>query len=437
MLIFTCASGRRGETWSEGEDQRADRAAMALDLGLKGSVEMMSTHEFFGAGRVAGGEAQKKKRARPAHAHTQAAGSSQDESSGKGEKRVRSSSDRPKQQQDEMVDVDVHVEGELRGKTVDVAKLERTIFVGGVPLAEEGRLINPKTIKSLFRDCGEIESVRLRSLPVDNPVLPKKAAIAMGQINAKRQTCNAFVVFKSTDSVAAALRKDGDCFGDEGHRIRVDAAKAPGDRIPPQNLRLSVFVGNVPFTAEEEALRNHFSPCGAITNVRIVRDSKTLVGKGFAFVAFGDCDGVRNAMDLNGSNLAGSSRALRITRCSKKASPEQQGDGRAVRAGKDAKKPNGARGNVGAERRRRYQRDHEVAAAGDAGKASKRKMLAPKGGQSAKVRKKDYLKIEKTPKFKQRKDKRNLKSKGEARKAKQRKGIKKAKKALQAKKRKV
>ena len=55
-------------------------------------------------------------------------------------------------------------------------KMERTIFVGGVPLAEDGRLINPKTIKTFFRDCGEIESVRLRSLPVENPALPKKAS---------------------------------------------------------------------------------------------------------------------------------------------------------------------------------------------------------------------------------------------------------------------
>lgn len=37
---------------------------------------------------------------------------------------------------------------------------------------------------------------------------------------------------------------------------------------------------------EEEPLRQHFDDCGKIENVRIVRDPKTLLGKGFGFVSF-------------------------------------------------------------------------------------------------------------------------------------------------------
>ena len=37
---------------------------------------------------------------------------------------------------------------------------------------------------------------------------------------------------------------------------------------------------------EEERLRQHFNVCGAITNVRVIRDEKTGAGKGFGYVTF-------------------------------------------------------------------------------------------------------------------------------------------------------
>jgi nucleolar protein 12 len=40
------------------------------------------------------------------------------------------------------------------------------------------------------------------------------------------------------------------------------------------------------FDAQEEELWLYFESCGEIENVRIVRDNKTNVGKGFAFVQF-------------------------------------------------------------------------------------------------------------------------------------------------------
>ena len=37
---------------------------------------------------------------------------------------------------------------------------------------------------------------------------------------------------------------------------------------------------------EEEPLRNHFEDCGEIENVRLIRDRKTQLGKGFGYVLF-------------------------------------------------------------------------------------------------------------------------------------------------------
>lgn len=42
----------------------------------------------------------------------------------------------------------------------------------------------------------------------------------------------------------------------------------------------------MPFDAEEEELWEFFADCGAIDNVRLVRDKKTNIGKGIGYVQF-------------------------------------------------------------------------------------------------------------------------------------------------------
>lgn len=37
---------------------------------------------------------------------------------------------------------------------------------------------------------------------------------------------------------------------------------------------------------EEDQLRRHFTQCGAVDDVRVIRDRKTGVGKGFAYIKF-------------------------------------------------------------------------------------------------------------------------------------------------------
>ncbi len=43
-----------------------------------------------------------------------------------------------------------------------------------------------------------------------------------------------------------------------------------------------MFVSDV----EEEALHAHFADCGQVDNVRIIRDNKTGLGKGFGYIHF-------------------------------------------------------------------------------------------------------------------------------------------------------
>lgn len=87
------------------------------------------------------------------------------------------------------------------------------------------------------------------------------------------------------------------------HHLRVDT----DDRSEKKDdCETSIFVGNLPFIIKEEQLRQHFSECGDIQNVRVVRDPQTFLGKGIGYVQFANKEQMRNAIDnKNGAKFEG------------------------------------------------------------------------------------------------------------------------------------
>ena len=53
-----------------------------------------------------------------------------------------------------------------------------------------------------------------------------------------------------------------------------------------EDIVLVMTGDNLNADVEEESLRRHFTVCGNITNVRVIRDQKTGAGKGFGYVTF-------------------------------------------------------------------------------------------------------------------------------------------------------
>lgn len=93
----------------------------------------------------------------------------------------------------------------------------------------------------------------------------------------------------------------------DGHYITVQRV---GDKT--FNNAQSVFVGNLPHDVKEDKLRDHFMDCGTITGIRIIRDAKSGMGKGFGFVAFNTSDEVMIAIEKNDSMIDG--RPIRVYR---------------------------------------------------------------------------------------------------------------------------
>ena len=68
---------------------------------------------------------------------------------------------------------------------------------------------------------------------------------------------------------------------------------------------LSIYIGNVDYSANEEDLRNAFITCGEIVRVTIIKNMKTGHPKGAAFIEFTTKEGVDAAMELNGQEVKG------------------------------------------------------------------------------------------------------------------------------------
>lgn len=186
-------------------------------------------------------------------------------------------------------------------------KAARTIFLGNLPSSVISSKVDYRTLRSVFKACGPIASIRFRSIAFSERI-PRKAAFITHKFHEKQKTVNAYLVFKSKDAVKAALKLNGAVVLD--HHVRVDSVAHPA----PHDAKRCVFVGNLDFEAQEEPLWRYFSSCGKIEYVRIVRDAATNFGKGFAYVQFEDINSVEKALLLNDKKPAPKERKLRVVR---------------------------------------------------------------------------------------------------------------------------
>lgn len=194
---------------------------------------------------------------------------------------------------------------EVANQDITKEREARSIFVGNVP-----HTITTKKLRKLFEKFGPVESVRLRCPPLADPRVPKKVAVIKKDFHPDRNSMHAFVRFVNTESARNALVFNGTVF--EDHHIRVDMAAGKANH----DQKKAVFLGNVPFAAEEDDLWKMFESCGKISGIRLIRDKRTGVGKGFAYINFESADAVELALKLDGEEL--NKRKLRVQRCIKK-----------------------------------------------------------------------------------------------------------------------
>ena len=72
-----------------------------------------------------------------------------------------------------------------------------------------------------------------------------------------------------------------------------------------------LYVGNLPFTANEESVRVLFAAHGSVEKVSLITDRDTGRPRGFGFVEMSNADASRAMQALNGKEFEG--RTLRVS----------------------------------------------------------------------------------------------------------------------------
>lgn len=206
----------------------------------------------------------------------------------------------------------------------DESKLLRTVFVGNLPLK-----VKKKTLIKEFSKFGDVESVRIRSVPIAESKIPRKGAILLKKFNDNVDSVHAYVVFKNEQSAEASLSHNMAVVG--SNHIRVDRACPPrkklkGSDAPLYDNKRTVFVGNLPFDVKDEELYQLFTGikdlASSIEAVRVIRDPHVGLGKGIAYVLFK----TREAANLviKKRNLKLRDRELRLSHARQDSTPSKR-----------------------------------------------------------------------------------------------------------------
>ncbi|KAK8520734.1 hypothetical protein V6N12_004662 [Hibiscus sabdariffa] len=206
----------------------------------------------------------------------------------------------------------------------DESKLLRTVFVGNLPIK-----VKKKVLIKEFSKFGDIESVRIRSVPLSDTKKPRKGAIMLKQINDKADSVHAYIVFKTEESAEASLAHNMAVIA--GNHIRVDRACPPRKKLKAESAPLydnkrTVFVGNLPFDVKDEEIYQLF--CGInnlesnIEAVRVIRDPQFGVGKGIAYVLFKTREAANSVVRKRTLKLR--DRELRLSHARPDATPSKR-----------------------------------------------------------------------------------------------------------------
>ena len=92
-----------------------------------------------------------------------------------------------------------------------------------------------------------------------------------------------------------------------------------------------LYVGNLPYSVDEEQLRGLFTQYGEISQLSLIMDRDTGRPKGFGFITFASQQSAEKALEQNGKDMGG--RPLRVNIATEKPRTGGGGGGGGFRGG--------------------------------------------------------------------------------------------------------
>jgi len=162
------------------------------------------------------------------------------------------------------------------------------IRLGNLAFALEGK---EDEIKDTFGSCGEIKNVEM---------ITRKDGSFAGV---------ALIEFEDKAGAAKAIERDGEEFYSRNLKItyyKAETPRKPYQSGPKPEGCTTIFIGGLKYEITEEEVRDFFSNCGKIADIRWQKGDFTGIG----WVEFEDTSSVDEALKLNGKMLLG--RAIRV-----------------------------------------------------------------------------------------------------------------------------
>ena len=82
---------------------------------------------------------------------------------------------------------------------------------------------------------------------------------------------------------------------------------------------MNLYVGNLPYSATDEELREAFGNFGEVSSVSVITDKFSGRSKGFAFITFKEEEGAAKAIENDGNEFQGRNIRIRVAEDRKKA----------------------------------------------------------------------------------------------------------------------
>ncbi|MED5262408.1 MAG: RNA-binding protein [Myxococcota bacterium] len=102
-----------------------------------------------------------------------------------------------------------------------------------------------------------------------------------------------------------------------------------------------IYVGNLPWSASEDEVREYFAGIGEVHSVAVITDRETGRSRGFGFIEMDDADAAKAIAELDGKDMGG--RPLRVN----EAQERQRGGGGGGRGGGGGGRGGGGGGGGG------------------------------------------------------------------------------------------
>ena len=87
-------------------------------------------------------------------------------------------------------------------------------------------------------------------------------------------------------------------------------------------MSMSMYVGNLPFSADQSSLQSLFAPFGEVLSARVMSDRDTGRSRGFGFVEMESADARKAISSLDGAEFEG--RKLRVNEAEKREKRPQR-----------------------------------------------------------------------------------------------------------------